>query len=365
MITLKRKSLILLAGLAMCNLQAQENMLRFIYCSDLHYGIKREFRGKQTDADAVNREMLKAFELLKDARLPEDSGVNAGKIYGEAQFIVCTGDIANRMQDGAWTARHSWEQFTKDWDDAIGTPVYLVPGNHDISNAIGHPKGLDSLADATCAAGIFNRTMRPKTARTSTTFRYDRDKVRYSFVKDSIRFAFSGMWIDKEAREWLDTLIQKDGGMPTFLFTHDPAEAEAKHFTNPNGDHSINATDRFENLLTDTACVRNVKECPRRNWHQLEMFIAAHPQIKAYFHGDCNYNEFYTWKGTEGSVSLPVFRVDSPMKGEISSKDESKLSFIVVCIDTKQHLMTARECLWNKGGKTSISWGETSTIHYK
>lgn len=44
--------------------------------------------------------------------------------------------------------------------------------------------------------------------------------------------------------------------------------------------------------------------------------------IKAYFHGDKNYNEFYTWNGVNGTIDLPVFRVDSPMKGEYSSADE-------------------------------------------
>lgn len=363
MVTARRCLIAIWMCMAVFGLHAQD-VLRFIYCSDLHYGIRREFRGGEVDADVVNREMLKAFRLLPDSRLPEDGGVEAGKLYGKADFVVCTGDIANRMQKGAWTAEHSWRQFEKDWKDAVDVSVYLVPGNHDISNAIGHPKGLDRDPDATSAAGIFNRTMHPARERTAQTFDYAVDKVRYSFVRDSVRFVFAGMWIDSGVREWMDSLLRTDKDMPAFLFTHDAVEPEAKHFMNPNGSHSINAGDGFENLLSDTACVRNVKETPLCNWHELEMFFAAHPQIKGYFHGDYNYNEFYTWHGTEGSVSLPVFRVDSPMKGEISSVDETRLSFIVVCMDTQKHLLTARECLWNRDGKTGIHWGESVTIAY-
>ena len=75
-----------------------------------------------------------------------------------------------------------------------------------------------------------------------------------------------------------------------------------------------------------------------------------------------NYNEFYVWKGPEGKISLPVFRVDSPMKGEYSATDETLLSFIVVTIDTGKRLLTARECLWNTEKRPGIRWGESATI---
>lgn len=57
---------------------------------------------------------------------------------------------------------------------------------------------------------------------------------------------------------------------------------------------------------------------------------------------------------------MPVFRVDSPMKGEYSEADESLLSFTVVCIDTDSMMLTARECLWNTG--VPVKWGRTATI---
>ena len=46
-------------------------------------------------------------------------------------------------------------------------------------------------------------------------------------------------------------------------------------------------------------------------------FLKLHPNIKAYFHGNSNWNEFYVYHGPDNDVNLNVFRVDSPMKGEL------------------------------------------------
>ena len=64
----------------------------------------------------------------------------------------------------------------------------------------------------------------------------------------------------------------------------------------------------------------------------------------------------------DGTVSLPVFRVDSPMKGDYSSVDETLLSYIVVTVDAGSRLLTARECLWNPDGAAGIRWGASCTI---
>lgn len=177
-------------------------ILRFIYCSDVHYGLEREFRGKEVGSDEVSRAMLATFKLLSETRLPEDSGVGAGIKFGSPDFVVCTGDIANRMEEGVQSATTSWSQFCSDWDSSISSPLYLVPGNHDISNAIGYPKVLSPEKDASSAAGIFNRMMRPAVERTAETFNYQTDKVHYSFVKDGVRFVFMGMWPDAYMRQW-------------------------------------------------------------------------------------------------------------------------------------------------------------------
>ena len=165
-------------------------------------------------------------------------------------------------------------------------------------------------------------------------------------------------------RQWFDQEIGTDTIIPVILFTHDPPIADTKHFTNPNGKHTINSVDKFQNLLADTCLVTDVKKKATKNWEKLEQFIHSHSMIKAYFHGDKNYNEFYTWNGVNGTIDLPVFRVDSPMKGEYSSADERLLSFIVVTMDVNQRLLTARECLWNTENKTSIQWGSSCTITF-
>lgn len=98
--------------------------------------------------------------------------------------------------------------------------------------------------------------------------------------------------------------------------------------------------------------------------------LQAHPNIKAYFHGNDNKNEFYVYKGPDNNVSLKVFRVDSPMKGSVSGidaadgiGDETKISFQVIAIDGASKTLTVRECFWNTAGATSpLVWGANSTI---
>jgi hypothetical protein len=76
-------------------------------------------------------------------------------------------------------------------------------------------------------------------------------------------------------------------------------------------------------------------------------FLKQHPNIKAYFHGNSNWNEFYTYHGPDNDVNLNTFRVDSPIKGKYSAKDETLLSFQLISIDAALNTLTVRECLWN------------------
>lgn len=359
-----KKVILVLVGISLsCGIVTARgrDVLHFIYCSDVHYGLTRQFRGAETGADSVSRAMLAAFRLLEDESLPQDGGVSAGEVFGAPDLVVCTGDIANRMEDGIQSATASWASFCRDWA-GYEDRLYLVPGNHDISNAIGYTKPMHPLKDAASAAGIYDRMMRPDPAVDADDFDYSRDKTHYSIVLDGIRLVFMGMWPDTVMRFWLDGELLKDNTMPALIFTHDPPEADAKHFTNLNPGHGINSRDRFENLLADTCCVRSIDSLPLENWRTLERYLHDRPQVKAYFHGDCNYNEFYTWHGVDSTIALPVFRVDSPMKGEYSAEDETELSFIVVAIDTSRKILTARECLWNTGPGPSIEWGSVATV---
>jgi hypothetical protein len=55
------------------------------------------------------------------------------------------------------------------------------------------------------------------------------------------------------------------------------------------------------------------------------------------------------------------------MKGRVSAKDETKISFNVISIDTEKKLMTVRECLWNQhytDTSPKPAWGIVKTISF-
>lgn len=66
---------------------ANGHEIRFIYCSDLHYGIKRQFRGEKVDAYKVIGEMVKSFCLLNKTDLPSDGGVGEGTKFCEPDLL--------------------------------------------------------------------------------------------------------------------------------------------------------------------------------------------------------------------------------------------------------------------------------------
>jgi hypothetical protein len=161
-------------------------------------------------------------------------------------------------------------------------------------------------------------------------------------------------------------LARTSPSTPAIVFAHDQPESEAKHFTNPNGTHDINGIDKFENMLADVlADGTSVDASTEVEQRALQSFIAHHPNVTAYFHGNSNWNEFYDWTGPGHGVVLHTFRVDSPMKGAISSRDETKLSFQVATIDTESRRMTVRECLWNAypaRPSAPVAWGASTTV---
>ena len=86
-----------------------------------------------------------------------------------------------------------------------------------------------------------------------------------------------GMWPDAYMRQWFDQEIGTDTIIPVILFTHDPPIADTKHFTNPNGKHTINSVDKFQNLLADTCLVTDVKKKANKevgkSWSSLSILI--------------------------------------------------------------------------------------------
>ena len=336
--------------------------VRFVFTSDAHYGVTRShFRGHdRVDAHVVNAALVEAINQL-----------------GPLDFVAQGGDIANREEvtelGPIQSAATSWAQFSHDYIDGLRVtttgggkaPLYVVPGNHEVSNALGFYKPMRPLVDKTALVEIYNRMMTPRQPKTTSTYDYRSDRVLYSHTLGGIHFVFMTIWPDSIARAWLENdLGHVDRSTPVVVFAHDQPEAQAKHFTNPNGAHDINATDKFENLLAERLADGTTIESPTTiEQRDLERFLERHRNITAYFHGNSNWNEFYDWTGPSHTLLLHTFRVDSPMKGAVSADDETRLSFHVAEIEPSTRMLTVRECLWNRDpARPSLAWGESKTV---
>jgi len=358
-------------------------IINMVYTSDAHYGISRKkFRGDTNVAGyIVNAAMIKKINTVTGLVLPADGGVGAGKKTGAVDYVIQSGDIANRMEIPIQSAAISWKQFDLDYIKGItlkgnnGLPAILLlaPGNHDISNAIGFAKPMEPKTDPTAMVQIYNLMLHPALPKTNATYNYATDKVNYSKNIGGVHFMFITLWPDSAERIWmqkdLDTVAAKT---PVIVVCHDQPTCEAKHFTNPLPPHNMTIKNKFENLVAehykeaDTAVNNDgATDIEQRGWVR---FIKAHKNIKAYFHGNSNWNEFYVYRGPDKDVALNIFRVDSPMKGKYSAKDETKLSFQLISLDPVKQLLTVRECLWNTKPLTpsaKIVFGESKTVSLK
>lgn len=361
-------------------------VVKLIYTSDPHYAITRA-RFQQTadvDAQTVNRAMIRTMNALPAITLPDDAGVSAGSPVGAIDYLVQTGDIANRQEASKsfQSDSASWGQFIGDYTDSVtftgrddqAPTLLLSPGNHDVSNAIGYYKTLAPLTDPTSMVEIYNRMMEPATPLTNAGFDYATDKINYSRDIAGVHFMFVNMWPDSANRLWMEEdLAGIDSTVPVIIFTHDQPDVESKHLSNPNAAGTINSTDKFENLvaehLKDGLTTSSASVIEQQGFAD---FLKVHHNIRAYFHGNDNRNEFYTWTGPADDVALPTYRVDSPMKGSLSGIDagdgignETLLSYQLIVIDSATQLMTVREILWNTDSTDATApsvFGESKTI---
>ncbi len=184
---------------------------------------------------------------------------------------------------------------------------------------------------------------------------------------------FLTLWPDSAQRIWMQAdLDTVQASTPVIIFTHDQPTCEAKHFTNPVAPFNMTPENKFEDL-TEERYKEGVKATANGGNTAIEQrgwvaFLKQHRNIKAYFHGNSNYNEFYTYRGPDNDVDLKVFRVDSPMKGKYSAKDETKLSFQLISLDPGKQILTVRECLWDTEPLSKyrkIMIGGTSTTSLK
>lgn len=110
---MKRILFLLLIGLLGVQL-LYARQLRFVFVSDLHYGLERKFRGREVTANEVNHAMAETVRTLPTVCFPADGGLGAGETIGPLDFVVCGGDIANRMEHGVQPAAESWREFAEE-----------------------------------------------------------------------------------------------------------------------------------------------------------------------------------------------------------------------------------------------------------
>jgi hypothetical protein len=262
------------------------------------------------------------------------------------------------MQPPSQTAAASWDQFRTDYLEGLTlrnsrqqkAGVLLSAGNHDVSNAIGYYKTMVPATDSSSMVGIYNLMM--PSPRPAGPYSYANERIHYSRDIAGIHFMFVSIWPDSAERVWMaQDLRSVSASTPVILFSHDEPAVESKHFTNPNGSHTINSTDKFENLLLENLKdgALTVSDPSTIEQQGFAAFVKANPNIVAYFHGNNNENKYYVYTGPDSTIALNTFQVDSPIKGNVSGSDETMLSFQLVSIDTDSRRMTVRECLWNAG----------------
>ena len=342
------------------------DIVHFVFVSDSHYGLFRQFNGQTRSAEYVNGEMLKVINSLPENTLPQDGGVGENMQIRSIEMIVHGGDISNRQETGIQSANVSWQQFQTSFIDKITVlnakgakpELYVMPGNHDVSNAIGFYRSMDPPTDASSIAAIYNLMPNIKQTTTAEDYDYGKDKIHFAIERFNMLILFVNIWPGASERMWMAEQMERvPSTTPVVIFTHDPPNIESKHLTNPTPPHTINGTDKYENIIPDMPVRAGTTLDLQRDFAN---FVQERPNIMAYFHGDENYNEFYVYTGPDNNIKLHTFRVDSPLKGNFSANDESKLSFHVVSIDLSTMRMTVRECLW--AHPDAPKWGQLKTI---
>ena len=254
---------------------ARAELVQFVYTSDQHYGITRKaFRGlDKVSSREVNAAMVQAINTLPGISLPEDGGVRAGQPVQWADAVISTGDIANRMEGTDErlipSATECWDLFEKQYINGVSlkdragkaAEVLAIPGNHDVTNAVGFYKAMTPAKDNGSLLAMYNRAN--NTSLAPEAFDAKRDKVFLNREYGGVRLLFVQMWPDSAARAWLDAqLANVPSGKPVLLFTHDQPDIEAKHLINPNGSGDIN----------DKAATRAQKQKVIKTYNRIDIY---------------------------------------------------------------------------------------------
>jgi hypothetical protein len=345
--------------------QIKDSVINFIFTSDVHFGLTKDhFRNRENvPALDVNLAMVEAMSTLSKNQLMGE-GIDA---------LVITGDIANRMEMGIQSATTSWDQFKTTFignnylkkADGSKSDLIVVPGNHDMSNAIGFHRPMSPKKDPASMIGIYNLMFPQKQI---TTFDSSLNRIHFSKDIKGVHFIFLSLYPDSAERVWMEKDLKNiTKTTPVLLFAHSIPDVEPRFFENPNGNHDINEEDKFENLVPERyKDGRDVKGETTIEQNEFVEFIKKHSNIKIYFHGHENWTEYYTYNGPEKNINLTCIRTDSPMKGRISLKDEKKLAFELVSINTHTGVLTVKEVLWNANQNSKeVKWGLMGRFNLK
>ncbi len=200
---------------------APSTEVQFVFTSDAHYGLtKASFRSaSNVSAHIVNMALVAKVNTLPATRFPDDGGIGAGRSVGALDFLVEGGDVANREEGTGPTAIQSaalsWSQFVADYYEGLTVKdrtglraqLYVVPGNHEASNAAGFYKPMTPAIDKTPMVEIFNRMLTPTPPKRSATFDYARDRVIHSKDIGGVHFIFLQVWADSAGRAWMESVF--------------------------------------------------------------------------------------------------------------------------------------------------------------
>jgi hypothetical protein len=363
--SVKSLLIFLLLTSEIANGQIKDSLINFIFTSDVHFGLTKEhFRNRENvPAMEVNMAMIESMNNISKNKLSIE-GIDA---------LVITGDIANRMEKGIQSASISWDQFKTTFignnhlkkGNGSKSDLIVVPGNHDMSNAIGFHRPMEPKKDPGSMIGIYNLMFPEKRI---TTFDSNLNRIHFSRDIKGVHFIFLSLYPDSAERVWMEKDLKNIAKTtPVFLFAHSIPDVEPRFFQNPNGIHDINEEDKFENLVPENyKDGKDVKGETVIEQNGFTDFIIQHRNIKAYFHGHENWTEYYQYKGPSNNVNLTCIRTDSPMKGKFSAKDETKLAYELVTFNTHSGVLTIKEVLWNANlNSTEVNWGVTENFQLK
>jgi len=230
-------------------------------------------------------------------------------------FVVHLGDIVHPVP-GSPAYEDSAERFHGLYED-LESPLYLVPGNHDIGEKAfpGQPLGQRE------AQGTINDDKIAEYERLFQAQYHSFEHHDCLFVIINGMIVNSGLNCEESQRQWLEALLEENQGRRIFMFSHYPPYLSR----------------------ADETCHYDATDEPGRSW--LLGLFERHA-VEAYYAGHVH-NFFFNRHGPTNCYVLPspsflrhdyheLFRVAPGMKQ--GRHDAAKLGYAVVDVHGEGHL---------------------------